>query len=190
MNDKDASYSEEELVATAERDFECPVQSPTDHFKKLLKVTCPNHTFPVKHKLKECSMRKNYVAMGSLARAEKPEGDSGGKAVLPFPEEKVVMSLYGRPTPHESRCKLKLIDRVINSISAVTPEYLHWPESSITFDQTDHPDSIPKPGRFPLIVDPLVGTTRLTKALMDEGSGLTLMYLDTFEGLGLTSDQL
>jgi hypothetical protein len=49
---------------------------------------------------------------------------------------------------------------------------------------------IPKSGRFSLIVDPLVGTTRLTKALMDRGSGLNLMYLDTFEVLGLTRDLL
>jgi hypothetical protein len=54
----------------------------------------------------------------------------------------------------------------------------------------DHPGSIPKPGRFPLIVDPLVGTTQLTKALMDRGNDFNLMYLDTFEGLGLTQDQL
>jgi hypothetical protein len=58
------------------------------------------------------------------------------------------------------------------------------------FDRTDHPGSIPKPGRFPLIVDPLVGTTRLTKALADGGSNLNLMYFDTFKGLGLTRDQL
>jgi hypothetical protein len=32
--------------------------------------------------------------------------------------------------------------------------------------------------------------TRLTKALIDGGSGLNLMYLDTFEGLGLVRDQL
>jgi hypothetical protein len=32
--------------------------------------------------------------------------------------------------------------------------------------------------------------TRLTKALMNGGSGLNLMCLDTFEGLGLTQDQL
>jgi hypothetical protein len=43
-------------------------------------------------------------------------------------------------------------------------------------------------GRFPLIVDPLVGTTRLTKALMEGDSVLNLMYIDTFEGLGLTCD--
>jgi hypothetical protein len=43
---------------------------------------------------------------------------------------------------------------------------------------------------FPLIVDPLLRTTRLTNALMDRGSGLNFMYLDSFEGLGLTRDQL
>jgi hypothetical protein len=48
-----------------------------------------------------------------------------------------------------------------------------------------HPDCVPKPRRFPLIVDLLVGTTQLTKALMDGGSGLNLMYLNTFEGLRL-----
>jgi hypothetical protein len=49
----------------------------------------------------------------------------------------------------------------------------------------DHPDRIPKLGRFHLIVDLLVGMTRLTKALMDGGCGINLIYLDTFEGLGL-----
>jgi hypothetical protein len=40
----------------------------------------------------------------------------------------------------------------------------------------------------PLIVDLLVGMTRLTRALMDRGSDLNHMYLDTFDGLGLTQD--
>jgi hypothetical protein len=51
-----------------------------------------------------------------------------------------------------------------------------------------HPDSVPKPGRFPLIIDPLVKMTRLSKALMNRGIGLNLVYLDSFEGLGLTWD--
>jgi hypothetical protein len=50
----------------------------------------------------------------------------------------------------------------------------------------DYPDSIPNTWMFPLIINPLVGMTQLTKALMDGDSGLNLMYLDTFEGLGLT----
>jgi hypothetical protein len=69
-------------------------------------------------------------------------------------------------------------------------EYLRWSESPITFDWTDHPDSIPKSGRFPLIVDPLVKTTRLIKALMDGGSDLNHMYPDSFKGPGMAWDQV
>jgi hypothetical protein len=47
----------------------------------------------------------------------------------------------------------------------------------------DHPNYWSR--RFPLIVDSMVGMTRLTKALMDGGSDLNLMYLDTFEELEL-----
>jgi hypothetical protein len=126
-------------------------------------------------------MMKNYMTTGASANGKKPEGDSVGKAAAPFLEEKVVMSIYGGPTPYESRCKLKLTSRVVNAISPATPKYLRWFESQITFDRTDHPSSIPKPRWFPLIVDPLVGMTLLTKALMDGGSSLNLMYLNTLK---------
>jgi hypothetical protein len=142
-------------------------------------------TFTRGKKLKECTMMKNYKTMGTFTRGKKLKGDPTGKAATPFREEKVVMSIYGGPARHESQRKLKLTDRAINVVSVVVPEYLHCSESSITFDRTDHLNSIPKPGRFPIIVDPLVGMTQLTK---DGGSGLILMYIDTFEGLGLTCD--
>jgi hypothetical protein len=102
----------------------------------------------------------------------------------------MVVSNYGGPALHESRRELKLTSRVVNAVSLVTLKYLQWSKSSITFDQTDHPDSIPKPRRFPLIVDPLVGMTQLSKSIIHGGNGLNLIYLDTFEGLGLTHDQL
>jgi hypothetical protein len=51
----------------------------------------PKSNVPFKHKLKECSMMKTYMATGSLARAKKPKGNSAGKAAAPFLEEKAVM---------------------------------------------------------------------------------------------------
>jgi hypothetical protein len=116
MNDKNTGDFNEELMAATERDFKCP-----------------NHTIPVKNKLKACSMMNNYMATGTLARAKKLEGDSAGKVAAPFPEEKLVMSIYGGPAPHESCRKLKLIGQVINSVSTAAHEYLHWSESSTTF---------------------------------------------------------
>jgi hypothetical protein len=43
------------------------------------------------------------------------------------------------------------------------PTFLQWLESAITFDRTDHPESVPQPGRYPLIVNPIIGMKQLTK---------------------------
>jgi hypothetical protein len=45
--------SSEEYVAVVKRDFNHQMQQPKDHFEKLVKVTCPNHSYLVKHKLKD-----------------------------------------------------------------------------------------------------------------------------------------
>jgi hypothetical protein len=76
------------------------------------------------------------------------------------------------PIQHESRCKHKLTSQEVKVVCPASPEYLRCSESPITFDHTDHPDCVSKPGRFSLIVDQLVEMTRLTESLMDEGSGL------------------
>jgi hypothetical protein len=44
------------------------------------------------------------------------------------------MSIYGGLAPHELRCKVKLIGRAINAISAMVLEYLRWSESPMTFE--------------------------------------------------------
>jgi hypothetical protein len=44
-------------------------------------------------------MMKNYMTTGTFAKGKRPEGDSAGRATTPFPEEKVVMSIYGGPAP-------------------------------------------------------------------------------------------
>jgi hypothetical protein len=107
-------------------------------------------------------MMKNYMITGALVKSKKSEGGPLGKATAPVPGEEAVMSIYGGPIPHESRCKLKLTSRMVNVISPATLEFLHWSESPITFVWKDHPDSVPKHRRFPLIANPIVGMTRLT----------------------------
>jgi hypothetical protein len=189
-DDKEAEGSDEEHVAGTKHDFKCQVRQLNDHFVKLPEATCPSHASPIKHKHKECTMMKNYMTLGALSKGKKPEGDPRGKAAAPFPGEEAVMSIYGRPVPHELQHKLKLTSRTVNDVNLATPEYLQWSKSLITFDWIDHPNYILKMGRFPLIVDPLVGTTQLTKSLMDGGSVLNLTYLNTFKGLGLGQNLL
>jgi hypothetical protein len=71
-------------------------------------------------------------------------------------------------------------------VKVATPVYLDWSDKPITFDQGDHPDYVPSPGRYPLVVDPVIGNTRLTKVLMDGGSSLNIIYAET---LGLLGDR-
>jgi len=56
---------------------------------------------------------------------------------------------------------------------------------AITFDQEDHPNHVPNAGRYSLMVSPIVGTTRLTKVLMDGGSGLNILYASTLDRMGI-----
>ena len=71
-----------------------------------------------------------------------------------------------------------------------TPPFLRWSESAITFDRTDHPDTVPHPGRYPLVVNLIVGPKRLTKVLMDEGSSHNIMYAKTLNKMGVDRTNL
>jgi hypothetical protein len=40
---------------------------------------------------------------------------------------------------------------------------------------------VSSPGKYPLVVDPVIGNVRLTKVLMDGGSSLNIIYAETLE---------
>jgi hypothetical protein len=73
------------------------MRMPSDHFKKHLKVTYPNHAYPIK--LKECTMMKTYMTSRALTKGKKPDGDlgGGGNVATPFLEEESVMLIYSGP---------------------------------------------------------------------------------------------
>jgi hypothetical protein len=55
------------------------------------------------------------------------------------------------------------------------PSFLDWLEDAITFSREDHPNHIPNPGQYPLVVDPVSGNARFSKVLMDGGSSLNIL---------------
>jgi hypothetical protein len=64
-------------------------------------------------------------------------------------------------------------------VKVAAPVYLDWSDKPITFDQGDHPVHVPSPGKYPLVVNPVIGNVRLTKVLMDGGSSLNIIYAET-----------
>ena len=63
------------------------------------------------------------------------------------------------------------------------PSFLSWSESLITFDQRDDPSHVMRPGRYPHVIEPIIRKKCLTKELMDEGSDLNILYVDTLNAM-------
>ena len=99
------------------------------------------------------------------------EGKDGG-----FPTLDGCLMIFGGSAAYDSKRRHKLANREVYMAEPTTPSFLRWSESVITFDRTDHPKSVPRLGRYMLVVDPIIGTKRLTKVLMDRGSGLNITF--------------
>jgi hypothetical protein len=52
---------------------------------------------------------------------------------------------------------------------------------AITFDQGNHPNRVPHPGCYLLVVSPIMGTTCLSKVLVDGGNSLNILYASTLD---------
>jgi hypothetical protein len=98
--------------------------------------------------------------------------------------------IYGGPSMRLSTRQHKRERREVFSVQLTTPLFLDWSEMAITFDRDDHPDYVPNLGVYPLVVDPIIANTRLTKVLMDGGNSLNIIYAQTLDLLGITRTHL
>jgi hypothetical protein len=169
---------EADLVTAAKRRNPRRTLGGANVFDKMLKESCPYHKGPVKHTLEECDMLRRYFnKAGPSAKDGKDQGNNnkGGDKEEEFPEVHKCFMIYGGQVANTSAQRRKQERREVCSVKVATPVYLDWSDKPITFDQDDHPDYIPNPGRYPLVVDPVIGNTRLSKVLMDGGSNLNII---------------
>jgi hypothetical protein len=71
------------------------------------------------------------------------------------------------------------------NIEPVVPTPLRWSEIPISFSHTDQWTSFLEPGRFPLVLKPIVAGSRLDKVLIDGGSGLNILFTKTLKKMKL-----
>jgi hypothetical protein len=177
-----------DLVAAAEHKNPRKPPGGANLFDKMLKESCPYHQGPIKHTLEECVMLRRYFHKagpptegGKDQDNNKKEGDKAEE----FPEVHGYFMIYGGQVANASARHRKQERREVCSVKVAAPVYLDWSDKPITFDQGNHPDCVPSPGRYPLIVDPAIGNARLTKVLMDGGSSLNIIYAETLGLLGI-----
>jgi hypothetical protein len=171
-----------DLVAAAEHRNPRKPPEGANLFDKMLKESCPYHQGSVKHTIEECVMLRRYFhkagppAEGGRARDnDKKEGHKTEE----FPEVHDCFMIYGGQVANASARHRKQERREVCSVKVAAPVYLDWSDKPITFDQDDHPDRVSSPGKYPLVVDPVISNVRLTKVLMDGGSNLNIIYAET-----------
>jgi hypothetical protein len=102
-DNKKAGDFDMECVMTVARSGKRQERPLTEHFERLLEGACSNHAYPIKHKLKGCSMMKNF--MTSFTRDREPEEDPDESDAMPFPREDVIMMVYnGHPIQGGTTC--------------------------------------------------------------------------------------
>jgi hypothetical protein len=158
-------------------------------FDDMLKKPCPYHKTPVNHTLEQCDMLKRFYGRATTkdgeAKKDGGDGDAGG-----FPAVENVFVIFWGPTVDMSSRQRKRERHEVLAAEKALPSFLDWSEDAITFSREDHPNCIPNPGQYPMVVDPVIGNARFSKVLMDGGSNLNILYAHTLRLLGIGLDQL
>jgi hypothetical protein len=168
-----------DLVAASEHRKPLKPPGGANLFDNMLKESCPYHQGPVKHTLEECVMLQCYFhkagppAEGGRAHNNDKKEDHKAEE---FPEVHDCFMIYGGQVANASARHRKQERREVCSVKVAAPVYLDWSDKPITFDQGDHPDRVPSLGKYPLVVDPVIGNVRLTKVLINGGSSLNIIY--------------
>jgi hypothetical protein len=98
---------------------------------------------------------------------------------------KTINVIFGGDEDFCSKREQKLLLREILSIEPAVPRPLRWSEVPISFSRTDQWTSFSGPRKFPLVLDPVVTEVKLTRVLIDGGSGLHLIFPSTLKKMGL-----
>jgi hypothetical protein len=148
----------------------------------MLKELCPYHQGPVKHTLEECVMLRRHFhrarppAEGGRAHNNNKKEDHKAEE---FPEVHDCFMIYGGHVANASTRHRKQERREVCSVKVAAPVYLDWSDKPITFDQGDPPTVCRAQGSTLSLSIPSISNIRLTKVLMDGGSSLNIIYVET-----------
>jgi len=107
----------------------------------------------------------------------------------------VVHSIFGGKVSIESKRERKLLKRACLNVDCADgliadPKFPPWSHREISFNRQDQWATIPKPGRFPLILDPCINSVRFERVLVDGGSSIDILFRNSLPALKLTPVQL
>jgi hypothetical protein len=118
--------------------------------------------------------------------AEKAKGRAGtGNPFKNTNNKGAFHTLLGPPTAKAQRAAMRSLNATVPKIC----QYVRWSEVPVHWTRDDHPEHIPD-GYYAMVVCPVIHGYEFSKYLMDGGSSLNIMYVETLTKLGLTKTQL
>jgi hypothetical protein len=141
-------------------------------FDDMLKKPCPYHMTPVNHTLEQCDMLKKFYGRAPRRR-RRPRKMEEMATPAASPPWKTCSSSLGGPTVDMSTRQRKKERHEVLTTERAPPSFLNLSEDAITFSREDHPNRVPNPGQYPLVVDPIIGNARFSKVLMTEAAAST-----------------
>ena len=142
---------------------------------------------PANHTHRECWVFKQSGKVNAEHKGldtpseddDEPHKQSTGKQKN-FPQEvKTGNSL------HVTKGKNSMAPIEICAIRPIPEESRHWLLQPITFDHRDYSRGAQNAGWTALVLNPVIDGLQFTRVLMDGGSDLNLLYLDTIRKLGV-----
>lgn len=80
------------------------------------------------------------------------------------------------------------------AVASTALEFMHWSEKPISWSRADHPEVMPSPGSYALVLDATLATerraTRFSRILIDGASSINILYRDTMEKWKIKEKQL
>jgi hypothetical protein len=98
--------------------------------------------------------------------------------------------IFGGPATYDSKHRHKIMRCEVLAVKPAAPIFLRWSRYAITFDRSDHPDNVPHPGWYPLVIDLIINKKRLSKVLMDGINGLNIMYVEMLDAMGINRSHI
>jgi hypothetical protein len=158
-------------------------------FKDLLKDKCSWH-LDGNHTTEQCYQLRR--ALKDTPEPRHPRDKKGKKKAdegnddFQEPDKTVDVLFGGLP----NRRAQKATCGEVMSIEPAVPTPLWWSEVPITFSRADQWTSFSEPGRFPLVLKPVVAGSKLKKVLIDSGSGLNVLFTKTLKKMKLDITQM
>jgi hypothetical protein len=171
-------------VAAIQRPAKENPKKTSGGFKDLLKEKCPWH-LDDNHTTEQCYQLRR--ALKGTPEPPHPHDKKGkkkndeGNDNFKEPDKTVNVLFGGLP----SRREQKATRREVMSIEPAVPTHLRWSEVPITISRADQGTSFSEPGRFPLVLKPVVAGSKLNKVLIDGGSRLNVLFAKTLKKMKL-----